>query len=104
MAIRILNLPENRRRAASAQSSSRVVRDAFDGLIRSMNLLGQRAGVGGCWDNIDDKSSYLRERAILSACADVESSLIKCCGMAAIYGLFPLAVGTAVGLEAVPDW
>jgi hypothetical protein len=112
MAIRILHLPESRRRSAmsgglgssnSAQSSHRVVRDAFDGLARSMNLLGQRTGVGGTWDNIDDKSSYLRDRAIQLACSDAESSLIKCCGIAAIYGLSPLAFSAATGVDAIPD-
>jgi hypothetical protein len=103
MAIRISNLPENRRKAAGAQASSRMVRDAFDGLVRSMNLLGQRAGVGGSWDNIDEKSSHLRERAIHTACVDVEASLMKCCGMAAMYGLSPLAFGAATGIDAAPD-
>lgn len=103
MSLRVASLPLNRRRAAGSNSSGRVVRDAFDSLIRSMNLIGQRAGVGGKWDDIDDKSSSLRERAILTACADVKTALIKCCGMAALYGLAPLALGAAVGLEAIPD-
>ena len=68
-----------------------------------MNVLGQRVGVGGAWDNIDDKSASLRERSVQSACTDVRISLIKCCGMAALYGMTPLAMGAALGLEAVPD-
>ena len=106
VALRIASLPPNRRRAAAGAhnaSSNRVVRDAFDSLTRSMNLLGQRVGVGGQWDDKDDQSSRLRERSILSACGDVKAALVKCCGMAALYGLAPLALGAAVGLDAVPD-
>jgi hypothetical protein len=103
MALRIASLPENRRRVIGASSSGRVVRDAFDGLTRSMNVLGQKAGVGGTWDNTDDRSVLLRERSIQSACADVRISLSKCCGMAALYGLAPLALGGATGLAAVAD-
>jgi hypothetical protein len=103
MAIRIASLPENRRRVIGANSSGRVVRDAFDGLTRSMNVLGQRTGVGGTWDNTDDRSVLLRERSIQSACADVRISISKCCGMAALYGLAPLALGGATGLAAVAD-
>jgi hypothetical protein len=68
-----------------------------------MNVLGQKAGVGGAWDNLDDRSVLLRERSIQSACADVQISLSKCCGMAALYGLAPLALGSATGLSAVTD-
>jgi len=103
MALRIAGLPQHRRRVAGAISSGRVVRDAFDGLVRSMNVLGQKAGVGGAWDNLDDRSVLLRERSIQSACADVQISLSKCCGMAALYGLAPLALGSATGLSAVTD-
>jgi len=103
MTLRIASLPPNRRRAAGVNSSGRLVRDAFEGLIRSMNLLGQRAGVGGSWDNLDGQSARLRERAIQAACSDVKVSLLKCCGMAAVFGLTPLAIGSAVGLEACSD-
>jgi hypothetical protein len=103
MALRIASLPLNRRRVAGSSSTGRVVREAFDSLVRSMNLLGQRVGVGGLWDDLDDKSSLLRQRAIQTACVDVRTSLITCCGMASLYGLTPLALGTAVGLSAIPD-
>ena len=103
LALRIGSLPQNRRRAAAANSSVRVVRDAFDGLIRSINLLGQRTGVGNAWENVHGQSALLRERAIQSACTDVRVSLMKCCGMAALYGLAPLSIGGAVGLDASPD-
>ena len=103
VSLRLASLPPNRRRAAGATSSGRVVRDAFEGLVRSLNLLGQRTGVGGSWDNLDDKSSLLRGRAIQSACADVRQSLVKSCGMAALFGLASVALGTALGLDPVPD-
>jgi len=103
MSLRIASLPPNRRRASWATSSGRHTRDAFEALIRSLNLLGQRTGVGGAWDDQDDKSSLLRERAVQSACADVRVSLLKSCGLAALFGLTPLAIGAALGLDAMAD-
>lgn len=103
MSIRIAALPPNRRRSSAAISSGRAVRNMFEGLLRSVNVLGQRVGVGGTWDDTDDKSAMLRERAILTAGIDVKESLIKCCGVAALYGLTPVAVATGLGLDAVPD-
>jgi hypothetical protein len=104
MSLRIASLPRNRRRAASASSSGRAVRDAFQGLIRSMNLLGQRVGVGGAWDDADGQQArLLRERSIRVACADAKVSLAKACGMAALYGMSAVAIGAALGMEAVPD-
>jgi hypothetical protein len=103
MSMRIAALPPNRRRAAGANSTGRIVRDSFDSLTRSLNMLGQRTGVGEHWDDIDDKSALLRRRSILTACSDVKSALSKCCGIAALYGLSPIAIAAATGLEAVPD-
>jgi hypothetical protein len=103
MSLRIAALPPNRRRAAGANSTGRIVRDSFDSLTRSLNMLGQRAGVGDHWDDIDDKSALLRRRSILTACSDVKSALSKCCGIAALYGLSPIAIAAATGLEAIPD-
>lgn len=103
MSVRIASLPTNRRRAAAASSSGRAVKTIFDGLVRSMNILGERVGVGGSWDDLDDKSGILRERAIQAAATDVKLSLVKCCGAAALYGLTPVAVGIGPGIEAVPD-
>jgi hypothetical protein len=103
MAVQVANLPANRTRAAQSESSGRIVRDAFDSLIRSMNVLGQRVGVGGRWDDLDEMSHFLRERTIGQACRDVRQALIRCCGIAALYGLSPLALGAAFGLNGVPD-
>jgi hypothetical protein len=103
MALRIASLPVNRRRAAGSNSTGRVVREAFDSLMRSTNLLGQRVGVGGTWDDVDDMSPSLRQRAIQTACLDVKTSLISCCGMAVLYGVVPLAFGCTLGLSAIPD-
>ena len=107
VALRIASLPPNRRgrgaRHHQQHTSNRVVRDAFESLQRSLNLLGQRVGVGGDWDDLDDQSVLLRERAIRMACGDVRAALIQCCSMAVLYGLVPLALGVAVGLDAVPD-
>ena len=103
VALRIASVPLNRRRIAGSNSTGRVVRDAMESLVRSMNLLGQRVGVGGSWDDIDDRSYLLRQRAVQAACTDVKTALISCCGMAALYGVVPLAVGCSLGLEAITD-
>lgn len=105
-ALRIASLADHRRtsRAMGASlATGRAVRDAFDSLIRSVNVLGQRTGVGGSWKDNDDMSASLRLRAIHVACKDVKISLATCCGMAAIYGLSALAFGVATGVTANPD-
>ncbi|GAX22632.1 hypothetical protein FisN_17Lh124 [Fistulifera solaris] len=104
MAMRVASLPLTKQRAAGASSTGRCVREAFDALMRSMNLLGQRVGVGGSWDDTDlEGSPKLRQRAIQGACADVRTCLTKCCAMSALYGLAPVATRIAVGLDASPD-
>mmetsp|Transcript_1074 Transcript_1074/g.1370 ORF Transcript_1074/g.1370 Transcript_1074/m.1370 type:complete len:828 (-) Transcript_1074:263-2746(-) len=103
MALRMSKLAQNRRRAAAANSSGRLVRDAFEGLARSMNVLGTRSGVGGPWLDKDNMSASLRSRAIQLACKDAKNSLVTCCGMAAIYGLGALAAGVATGISVQSD-
>jgi hypothetical protein len=89
--------------AVAAFSTGRFVRDVFEGLVRSMNLLGQRTGVGGEWMDVDEKSASLRDRAIQLACADVKVSLATCCSVAAVYGMSALSLGVATGVTAVAD-
>jgi len=112
--LRIANFSKHRRSAGRSSSSKatsagavfgsgRVVRDAFESLSRSMNVLGQRTGVGGAWKDHDDRSASLRQRAIGLACKDVKVSLVSCCGMAALYGLSAVALGVATGIEASPE-
>lgn len=103
IAVRLASLPSNRRRAARSDSSGRITRDAFDSLIRSMNVLGQRVGVGGHWDDVNEMSASLRERSIGQACRDVRQAIITACGIAALYGLAPLAIGAAFGVTVTPD-
>jgi len=103
MALRTAKMAQNRRRAASANSSGRLVRDAFDGLTRSMDVLGTRTGVGGSWLDKDGMSESLRHRAVQLACKDAKNSLVTCCGMAVVYGLGALAMGAATGITAQPD-
>ena len=103
VALRIANTPVNRRRAAGAKSTGLLVKEAFDGLVRSMNVLGQRVGMGGKWDDKDGQSASIRFRSIGLACRDVTISMTKCCGLAALFGLTPIAIGTALGLNACPD-
>ena len=103
MAVRVAKLPSNRRRAARSESSGRIVRGAFESLIRSMNVLGERVGVGGKWDDISEEAASLRQKNIVQACRDVRQALITACGMASLYGIAPLAIGAALGLNALPD-
>jgi hypothetical protein len=103
MALRMVKMAQNRRRGAAANSTGRLVRDAFEGLTRSMNVLGTRTGVGGAWLDKDDMSASLRERAIQLACTDAKNSLIASCGMAVVYGLSALAIGVATGITAQSD-
>ena len=99
--LRIASLAKHRQ--SRGLVSVRAVRDAFEGLNRSMNVLGQRAGVGGSWKDNDGMSASLRQRAIQTACKDVKVSLVTCCGMAAVYGLSVLALGAATGVGVSPD-
>jgi hypothetical protein len=103
MATRLDALPESRRRAACSQSTGRAVREVFDSLIRSLNQLGQRTGVGSAWDDVSAESAALRARAIQLSCVDVKACLIRCCGVTALYGTLPVAIGAAAGIAAVPD-
>ena len=104
-ALRMAQLAKNSRASAArrAVTVGRAVRDAFDSLARSMNVLGQRTGVGGVWQDEDSMSASLRQRAILLACKDVRVSMINCCGMSAMYGLSAVAIGVATGVEACVD-
>ena len=52
---------------------------------------------------MDEMSPSLRERNTAQACRDVRQALITACGIAALYGLAPLAIGAAFGLNANPD-
>lgn len=103
MSLCMAKVAQHRRKGAAAAATGRFVRDAFDGVVRSVNLLGHRAGVGGEWIDLDGKSASLRQRAIQLACADVKVSLATCCGIAAVYGMSALALGVATGVTAVAD-
>jgi hypothetical protein len=107
--LRAANMAKVRRSGTSARSagasfgSGRAVRDAFESLSRSMNVLGQRTGVGGAWRDHNKESAKLRLRAIQLACTDVKVSLMTCCGMAALYGLSAVCYGVATGVQASAD-
>ena len=103
MALRVAKAAQHRQKGTAATATGRFVKDSFDGLARSMNLLGQRTGVGGEWVNANNANAALRQRSLQSACADVKSSLMTCCGVAAVYGLSALALGVATGITAVAD-
>uniref|UniRef100_A0A7S2U570 Uncharacterized protein n=1 Tax=Attheya septentrionalis TaxID=420275 RepID=A0A7S2U570_9STRA len=104
------SVSSNKRRTTNASSNNafkdltgRIVRDSFDGLSRSMDILARRAGIGGGWQDNDKDASKLRERAIGSACTDVRTSLMTCCGIAAVYGVGAIALGVASGVDASAD-
>jgi len=103
MTLRMTKAASHRQKGMAATATGRFVKDSFDGLARSMNLLGQRTGVGGEWVNANDADALLRQRAIQLACADVKASLTTCCGVAAVYGLSAMSLGVATGVTAVAD-
>jgi hypothetical protein len=99
------SVSDKRRASARArESTGRVVRESFQSLTRSMDILGRRVGVGGEWDDLDPNfAEALREKSIFEACSDVCVSLMSCAGIAAVYGVGALAIGVAGGSEALPD-
>lgn len=103
MALRMAKAEQHRQKGMAATATGRFVKDSFDGLARSMNLLGQRTGVGGEWVDTNEADALLRQRSIQLACADVKASLMTCCGVAAVYGLSALSLGVATGVTAVAD-
>jgi hypothetical protein len=96
-----------------------IVRDAFDGLVRSIDNLSHMAGVGADqWDDYDmygggsskkstvavtTTNSQLRANAVRSACVEVKQSLIACCGLAAVYGIGGSALSLVSGVNAMID-
>lgn len=93
-----------------------IVRDAFEGLVRSMDNLSHKAGVGeDQWDDYDvchgsgignstgTTNAKLRANAVRAACVEVKQSLMACCGLAAIYGIGGSALSLASGANAMID-
>lgn len=103
IALRVAEHAQQKRRSGSLLTTGRYVRDAFEGLARSMNVLGQKAGLGMPWQDKDEKSEQLRKRAIQLACKDVRVSLLLSAGMAALFGVSALALSVATGVAAVAD-
>lgn len=101
--LRLARVPPHRRRVVGSNSSGRVVKDAFDGAVRSLNLLGQRTGVGAWNDEDGENSIRLRDRAIRAAAADAHIAIAKCSGLVAQYGLAPVAMQMSTGVEVSVD-
>ena len=110
--LRIATLAKNNKHRSSSSrnqaaifNSGRIVRDSFDSLCRSMNVLGQRTGVGiHSWNDSDENNSpSLRKRAIGLACKDVKVSLMTCCGMSVLYGLSIVSLNVASGIDSSPE-
>ena len=95
--------PTSARKSVGEELTGRLVREAFDGLSRSMTLLGERVGVGGSWVDRDSMSASLRSQAIETACRDVRKSLATCAGTAATFGLAAIALGVTTGVNASVD-
>mmetsp|Transcript_13407 Transcript_13407/g.20322 ORF Transcript_13407/g.20322 Transcript_13407/m.20322 type:complete len:482 (+) Transcript_13407:1-1446(+) len=100
-ALRAATFANSVRRKTVRDSTGRLVRDAFDSLTRSLDVLGRRVGVGGSWDNKDAMSPSLRQRAVQTGCRDVRKTLMSCCGMGCVFGYAALACTIATGMD--PD-
>ena len=86
------------------EMTGRIVRDAFDSMTRSMDILGRRVGVGGDWDTNDEKSAAsLRDKSIMQACDDVRASMMTCVGIAAVFSVGAIAAAVASGTNPEPD-
>lgn len=83
--------------------TGRIVRAAFENLTRSIDTLGRRVGVGKDWEDRGKDNNALREKAIMQSCRDVQTSLMTCAGMSAVYGVAALAAGVASGVNAIVD-
>ena len=87
---------------SNKELTGRIVRSLYASLARSLNILGERVGVGGEWNN-GDNGDKLRKRAIENDCLDVQESLISCCGVAAIFGTASRALAIITGTDAMVD-
>jgi len=83
--------------------TGRFIRDAFETLNRSMDVLGRRTGVGEEWEDLDDMSHALRTKYIDQACDDIKPSLMLCCALASTYGVGCVAMGISTGVDPLPD-
>lgn len=94
-----------KRKGANANRSvtGRLIKDAFDGLNRSMDVLGRKVGVGSHWDDLDTVSPSLRKLEIERSCVDVCAALMVCSGIAVTYGAAAIALSFTSGIEPVVD-
>lgn len=88
---------------SNRELSGRVVKSYFDSLTRSMNILGQRVGVGGKWHDNSLEAERLRLRAIANDCVDVRESLMLCCGISSIFGVVGKSIGLLAGVDTMAD-
>jgi len=105
--------PRSEATTALRDLTGRIIRDAFEGLARSMDNLSHKAGVGANqWDDYEDheigaiensNSAKLRANAVANACEDVKQSLMTCCAAAAVYGIGASALSLAFGVDAMID-
>ena len=82
--------------------TGRIARGIFEGLSRSLNILGRREGVGGDWNDKKD-GDQIRRRAIEKDCVDVGVSLMSCCGVAVVFGTDSRALAIVTGTDPVAD-
>lgn len=103
LSFRIGSLKSDRQRSTIAKSTGRYVKERFESLGRAIDSLAQFVGLGSDWDDRDEKSASLRERSITSSCSDAKESLMVCCGISALFSLFPLGMSTSAGLGVSLD-
>ena len=87
--------------------TKRFIKEAVHGLVRSMEVLSKRVGVGvsnTTSKNKDDvEVMLLRERAMDSASVDVQKSLMICSAIAYTYGIGAIALSIASSVQVQPD-
>ena len=87
--------------------TKRFIKDAVDGLVRSMEVLSKRVGVGVNPTTSKNKDEVevmlLRERAMDSASVDVQKSLMICSAIAYTYGIGAISLAIASSVQVLPD-
>ena len=89
--------------SANRSLTGRLVKDAFDGLNRSVDVLGRKVGVGSEWNDTELSAASIRKLEIDRSCVEIRAALMTCSGIAAIYGAGAIALSFAGGIEPVVD-
>ena len=81
------------------------MRDQFEGLHRSLEILGKRVGLGDTtWKEHDETTSEkLRQKVVMDCVQDIFKSLFVCCGACAVFGLANHSLNIACGVDCSVD-